>query len=126
MGLELKLCPVHIISGDLILRKRTLGPIRTLVYAIRRYDADRVAALYNAGEQPDGWKAEGYMSKTARTYLADVYDNMEYILTSIEMFASVSQNLINYSFNVSLPVFFSGRRWFYRSIRFFCRCRHTG
>ena len=100
------LCPVHIISGDLILHKRTLGPIKSLIYAIRRYDVDRVAALHDLGEQPEGWKIEGYMSNKAKTYLADVHDHMEYILTSIEMFAGISENLIEYSFNVSFLVFF--------------------
>ena len=93
--------PVHIISGDLILHKRTLGPIKSLIYGIRRYDADRVAALYDPSEKPKGWKVEGYMSNKAKTYLADVHDHMEHILTSIEMFAGISENLIDYSFNVS-------------------------
>jgi hypothetical protein len=70
---------------------------------MRRYDVDRVAALYDPSEQ-EAKKPEGYMSHKARIYLADVHDHMEYILTSIEMFAGVSENLINYSFNVS-PVF---------------------
>ena len=97
--------PVHVISGDLILHKRTLGPIKTLVYGIRRYDLDRTVALYDPGELPDGRKVEGYLSDKAKTYLADVHDHMEYILTNIEMFAGVSENLIDYSFNVSSLAF---------------------
>jgi len=72
---------------------------------MRRYDVDRVAALYDSSEQ-ETKKVEGYMSHKARIYLADVHDHMEYILTSIEMFAGISENLINYSFNVS-PAFHS-------------------
>jgi hypothetical protein len=41
------------------------------------------------------------MTHRTTIYLADVHDHMEYILTSIEMFASISENLINFSFNVS-------------------------
>lgn len=96
------LCSVHIVSGDLILHKRTLGPIKSLVYGIRRYDLDRTVALYEPGEHADGRRIEGYMSDKAKTYLADVHDHMEYILANIEMFAGVSENLIDYSFNVSL------------------------
>jgi len=96
------LCSVHTISGELILHKRTLGPIKSLVYGIRRYDLDRTVALYDPGEQSDGRRVEGYMSDKAKTYLADVHDHMEYILANIEMFAGISENLINYSFNVSL------------------------
>ena len=67
---------------------------------MRRYDVDRVVALYDSSEL-QGKKLEGYMSQKAKIYLADVHDHMEYILTSIEMFAGISENLINYSFNVS-------------------------
>jgi hypothetical protein len=31
---------------------------------------------------------------------ADVHDHMEYILTSVDMFAGITENLINYTFNV--------------------------
>ena len=44
------------------------------------------------------------MSHKTTIYLADVHDHMEYILTSIEMFASISENLINFSFNVGPTV----------------------
>lgn len=35
---------------------------------------------------------------------ADVHDHMEYILTSMDMFAGVSENLINYTFNVCIAL----------------------
>lgn len=90
---------LHIISGDLILHKRTLEPIKTVVYGLRRYDVDRVAAL---SEKLDpGVKVEGFMSHKAKIYLADVHDHMEYILTSLDMFAGISENLINFTFNMS-------------------------
>ena len=59
--------PVHIISGDLILHKRTLEPIKTLVYALRRYDVDRVAAMQE--KLDPGVKIEGFMSHKAKIYL---------------------------------------------------------
>lgn len=37
----LSIAVVHIISGDLTLHKRTLGPLSQLVYGLRRYDVDR-------------------------------------------------------------------------------------
>jgi len=36
---------VHILSGDLIIHKRTLEPIRTMVYGLRRYDLERCRAV---------------------------------------------------------------------------------
>ena len=36
---------VHILSGDLIMHKRTLEPIRTMVYGLRRYDLERCHAV---------------------------------------------------------------------------------
>ena len=74
-----------------------------MIYSLRRYDHDRTAALHDQKEQ-EGEKVEGYMTHRTTIYLADVHDHMEYILTSIEMFASISENLINFSFNVS-PTF---------------------
>lgn len=91
---------LHIISGDLILHKRTLTPVKTLIYSLRRYDLDRTVALHDQKDE-GGKKVEGYMTHRTTIYLADVHDHMEYILTSIEMFAGISENLINYSFNMS-------------------------
>lgn len=87
-------------SGDLTLHKRTLEPIKTLVYGLRRYDVDRCAALVNsAGESPPA-KIEGFMSHKSKIYLADVHDHIDYIISSIDMFSGISENLINYTFNV--------------------------
>jgi hypothetical protein len=36
---------VHTLSGDITLHKRTLEPIKTLIYGLRRYDLERSAAL---------------------------------------------------------------------------------
>jgi len=33
---------------------------------------------------------------------ADVNDHMDYILSSLDMFAAIAENLIGYTFNVSL------------------------
>jgi len=92
---------LHILSGDLTLHKRTLEPIKTVIYGLRRYDKDRVAAMYDPADQPEGWKPQGYMSHKASIYLADVHDHMEYILGSLDMFAGISENLINYTFNTA-------------------------
>jgi Mg2+ and Co2+ transporter CorA len=92
---------LHILSGDLILRKRTLEPIKTLVYGLRRYDVDRCAALVDMSNAPPGTKIEGFMSHKSKIYLADVHDHMEYILTSLDMFSGISENLINYTFNIT-------------------------
>ncbi|KAJ7352375.1 magnesium transporter [Mycena albidolilacea] len=93
---------LHILSGDLILHKRTLEPIRTVIYGLRRYDDDRVAALIDmTAEENKGVKVRGFMSPKSKIYLADVFDHMEYILTSLEMFAGIGENLINYTFNMA-------------------------
>ena len=36
---------VHILSGDLIMHKRTLEPIKSMIFGLRRYDLDRCMAL---------------------------------------------------------------------------------
>ncbi|KAG8743373.1 hypothetical protein FRC10_012177 [Ceratobasidium sp. 414] len=89
---------LHIISGDLTLHKRTLGPLSQLVYGLRRYDLDRCKAL--AGSAGREGEIVGYLSHQAKVYLADVHDHVEYIMSSLDMFTSVAENLINYTFNI--------------------------
>ncbi|KAG8722814.1 hypothetical protein FRC08_007762 [Ceratobasidium sp. 394] len=85
---------LHIASEDLMLHKRTMGPISQLVYGLRRYDADRAKAV--AIEADVG----GFLSHQSKVYLADVHDHIEYILSSLDMFSSIAENLINYTFNI--------------------------
>jgi Mg2+ and Co2+ transporter CorA len=92
---------LHILQADLSQHKRTLEPVKTVVYGLRRYDVDRVAALMGDDERASGVPVKGYMSHKAKIYLADVVDHMDYILTSLDMFAGTTENLINYTFNVS-------------------------
>ncbi|KAF6754206.1 magnesium transporter [Ephemerocybe angulata] len=93
---------LHILSGDLILHKRTLDPIKTMIFGLRRYDVDRCAALIDMSDPAnEGIKVVGYMSHKAKIYLADVYDHMDYILTSLDMFAGIGENLIDYTFNLA-------------------------
>ncbi|KIJ66521.1 hypothetical protein HYDPIDRAFT_86366 [Hydnomerulius pinastri MD-312] len=89
---------LHILSGDLTLHKRTLEPLKTVIYGLRRYDVDRCAALVEHGAK--NVQIEGFMSHKAKIYLADVHDHMDYILSSMDMFAGIAENLINYTFNV--------------------------
>lgn len=58
---------VHVLSGDLTLHKRTLEPIKSLVYGLRRYDVDRCAALYGGAIDPKSMN--GYMSHKSKIYL---------------------------------------------------------
>ncbi|KAF8607725.1 hypothetical protein BDV93DRAFT_519744 [Ceratobasidium sp. AG-I] len=89
---------LHIISGDLTLHKRTMGPLSQLIYGLRRYDLDRCKAL--AGSAGRDGEVVGYLSHQAKVYLADVHDHVEYIMSSLDMFTSISENLINYTFNI--------------------------
>jgi hypothetical protein len=52
-----------------------------------------------------GVKIEGFMSHKSKIYLADVHDHMEHVLASLDMFAGISENLINYTFNVIIRSF---------------------
>lgn len=61
---------VHILSGDLTLHKRTLEPIKTLVYGLRRYDVDRCAALLDSAQAKAA--VEGFMSHKSKIYLVSV------------------------------------------------------
>ena len=62
---------MHILQGDLILHKRTLEPIKTVIYGLRRYDVDRVLALKEHVDPST--KLEGYMSHKSKIYLVRPY-----------------------------------------------------
>ncbi|GLB42205.1 putative corA-like Mg2+ transporter protein [Lyophyllum shimeji] len=107
---------LHILSGDLVMHRRTLEPIKKMIEGIMTHDQQRCIALAEAGqpinpseqEQPpfqqsgqQTQRVQGYFSFKAKTYMADVSDHMDFILTSLDMFAGISQNLINYAFNMA-------------------------
>ncbi|KAJ7075338.1 hypothetical protein B0H15DRAFT_806274 [Mycena belliarum] len=93
---------LHIVSGDLVLHKRTLDPIKTLVYGLRRYDVDRCAALIDESDPAmKGQPVVGFMSHKSKIYLADVYDHTEYILSTLDMIAGIGDSLTDYSFNMA-------------------------
>ncbi|KAG8846750.1 hypothetical protein FRB96_001775 [Tulasnella sp. 330] len=92
---------LHIASGDIAMLKRTLDPIKTLIYGLRRYDLDRCIATANTRAPDfDEKKIEGFLAHKTKIYLADVMDHMDYILASLDMFGTVTENLIGYTFNV--------------------------
>nr|GAT44541.1 predicted protein [Mycena chlorophos] len=93
---------LHIISGDLILHKRTLNPIKTLVYGLRRYDSDRCAALVDRSDPLMKFmKVVGFMSHKSKTYLAETFHNAEYILSTLESIAGIGDSLTDYTFNMA-------------------------
>ncbi|KAF8328271.1 uncharacterized protein EI90DRAFT_1620505 [Cantharellus anzutake] len=91
---------LHILSGDITLHKRTLTPLRSLVYGLRRYDLARCQALVSsAAPKSELSGVKGFMTHQAKIYLADVLDHTEYILSSLDTFSSIAENLINFTFN---------------------------
>lgn len=61
---------MHILSGDLILHKRTLEPVKTLVYGLRRYDDDKCRALIDFSDPANkDVKVVGFMSHNSKIYL---------------------------------------------------------
>ncbi|KAJ3506540.1 hypothetical protein NMY22_g17217 [Coprinellus aureogranulatus] len=93
---------LHVLAGHLILHKRTLDPIKTMIFGLRRYDVDRCAALIDMSDPANAnVKVVGYMSHKSKIYLADVYDHIDYVLTSLDMFTGIGENLIDYTFNLA-------------------------
>ena len=63
---------LHILSGDLAMRKRSLEPIKSLIYGLRRYDLERCVALASSSNEEEGAPKEkvlGFMSHKAKIYL---------------------------------------------------------
>lgn len=92
---------LHVLSAEITLHKRSLKPLQSLVYGLRRYDLDRVIALAaSADPNANSTNVKGYISHQAKVYLADVHDHLEYVIASLEMFQTITENLIGYSFNI--------------------------
>lgn len=60
---------VHILSADLTLRKRTMQPLKSMIYGLRRFDVDRTAAAM--GGQVQG-SVQGYMTPKTKVYLVSL------------------------------------------------------
>ena len=41
------------------------------------------------------------MSTMTKIYLADIYDHIDFILASLDMYSAMMENLIRFSFDVS-------------------------
>ena len=68
-------------------------------YVLRRYDKDRCTAFLDPHKAAHA-KVMGFMSMKATIYLADVLDHMEHILTSLDMYEAMVENLVNFTFSV--------------------------
>ncbi|KAG8807764.1 hypothetical protein FRC17_004275, partial [Serendipita sp. 399] len=89
---------LHFLSAELSARRRALDPVKTLIYGLRRYDQERcVAIAESSGSLVEGEKIQGFLSHKSKIYLADVHEHCEWILTSLEMFENITENLINYT-----------------------------
>ncbi|KAJ6562659.1 hypothetical protein B0H19DRAFT_101692 [Mycena capillaripes] len=93
---------LHILSADLILHRRTLTPIKTVVYGLRRYDLDRAATLMDgSAKHNEDIKLVGFMTQKSLIYLADTHDHLEHVLSQLDVIAGIGQNLVDYTFNLT-------------------------
>ncbi|GAA5902122.1 hypothetical protein JCM5296_006609 [Sporobolomyces johnsonii] len=105
---------LHILSSQLLLLKSTITPFQLLLQAIRSQDDAKAAAASKlsgseagggdgAGEGPT--KAfvpavrRGFVSHDAKVYLGDVMDHVDSVLSSLDLFSDLSENLLSYVFN---------------------------
>ncbi|TIB73377.1 hypothetical protein E3Q22_03932 [Wallemia mellicola] len=85
---------LHRLRGQFLELKRTLTPLHNLIYTLKDLDGQKAAFTGNSPSQ-------GFMSIQARTYLQDVADHVDWLLSALDMFSSLSENLVSLSFNSS-------------------------
>ncbi|MBW0493814.1 hypothetical protein O181_033529 [Austropuccinia psidii MF-1] len=105
---------LHVLSGELLLLKRTLTPLSTLVHGIMNHDpSERKVVNYRAVQRAssgDGLLEDGqsiatsvpgggFISSQARLYLSDVLDHIDSVLSSLELFSEFASNLVDFTFN---------------------------
>ncbi|PVF93815.1 hypothetical protein CPB86DRAFT_766960 [Serendipita vermifera] len=91
---------LHILSADLTATKRTMQPLKSLIYGLRRFDTERTAACFGVAGS-DKNPVVGYMSPKTKVYLADVSDHLESIMSSLDQFSTMADNLIDFTFNMN-------------------------
>ncbi|KIM32024.1 hypothetical protein M408DRAFT_327383 [Serendipita vermifera MAFF 305830] len=89
---------LHILSADLTTRKRAIQPLKPMIWGLRKFDLERTAAAMGADYKGP---VEGYMSPKTKVYLSDVSDHLETILSSLDQFATIADNLIDLTFNIN-------------------------
>ncbi|GAA6052075.1 hypothetical protein JCM3770_006617 [Rhodotorula araucariae] len=103
---------LHILSSQLLLLKSTLTPMQLLLQSLRSQDDAKAAAAARidpspAPTRPGSPNADsarrlarrGFVSHEARVYLSDVMDHMDSVLSSLDLFADLAENLIAFTFN---------------------------
>ncbi|RGB37410.1 hypothetical protein C1646_694883 [Rhizophagus diaphanus] len=74
---------LHIISGELTILKRTLGPVQGLVTLLREHSDEK-----------------NLISHLARTYFMDVSDHIIEIVDDLDTMTKITENLVNMIFNL--------------------------
>ncbi|GAA6034503.1 hypothetical protein JCM8097_005361 [Rhodosporidiobolus ruineniae] len=111
---------LHILSSQLLLLKSTLTPLQLLLNSLRAQDDAKAAAAFRltgdsttrpnspaigtgAGGKGEGGVAtpqrKGFVSPEAKIYLGDVCDHVDAVLSSLDLFGDLSENLIAFLFN---------------------------
>ncbi|BGP17098.1 hypothetical protein JCM10213v2_005109 [Rhodosporidiobolus nylandii] len=115
---------LHILSSQLLLLKSTLTPLQLLLQSLRAHDDAKAAAAFRldqsstrpsspavghsgSGSASGGGgtphsqhpQRKGFVSQEAKIYLGDVMDHVDSVLSSLELFGELSENLIAFVFN---------------------------
>lgn len=95
---------LHILSSQLILLKSTLTPLQLLLQSLRSQDDAKAAAAAKIDPSPAPTRSaspertatlrRGFVSHEARLYLSDVMDHMDSVLSSLDLFADLAENLV--------------------------------
>ncbi|GAA5980874.1 hypothetical protein JCM11641_004751 [Rhodosporidiobolus odoratus] len=104
---------LHILSSQLLLLKSTLTPLQLLLQSLRAQDDAKAAAAFrlDPSTRPSSpapghghgmtplHQKKGFVSQEAKIYLGDVMDHVDSVLSSLELFGDLSENLIAFTFN---------------------------
>ncbi|ORY55737.1 hypothetical protein BCR35DRAFT_355708 [Leucosporidium creatinivorum] len=89
---------LHILSSQLLMLKSTFTPFQFLLQALRTQDDAKAAAAAKPSPEANG-KRLGFVSHEAKVYLGDVIDHVDSVLSSLDLFGDLAENLIAYTFN---------------------------
>lgn len=90
---------LHSLSAQLLLLKSTISPLQSLIQSLRYADEVKASSAARpqtttAGNGNGKLRHVGFISHEAKVYLSDTLDHIDSVVSSLDLFSGISENLI--------------------------------
>lgn len=92
---------LHSLSAQLLLLKSTISPLQSLIQSLRYADEVKASSAARPQTTTPGngngngkLRHVGFISHEAKVYLSDTLDHIDSVVSSLDLFSGISENLI--------------------------------